>query len=169
MLVEALATETGSLESDMEMAGGSEAATRPADEAVELYGAVRDGLAGADDELAVQLLHGQAVRGLRATQAARAALEGRPAPGDDSPALEGFCAFDPVHGRASGDVEWEQGRFRPIPACDACAASVASGSWPVARQLFAADGGLAPYWFGVGVEDPVVGEPVCPRWLTAFQ
>jgi hypothetical protein len=68
---------------------------------------------------------------------ARAVLEGREAPERRRP-----CFFDPRHGPAAHEVEWES---RSVAACEACAARVERDAEPETRRLFV-DGRLVPYW-----------------------
>ena len=68
---------------------------------------------------------------------ARAVLEGREAPERRPP-----CFFDPRHGPAAREVEWES---RVVAACEADAERIESGAEPETRHLFV-DGRLVPHW-----------------------
>jgi hypothetical protein len=72
-----------------------------------------------------------------------ARMEGRPQPQRRPP-----CFVDPRHGPSTQDIEWAPsgGAPRPVPVCDACAASLRAGALPAARQVPVAAGETVPYW-----------------------
>lgn len=71
-----------------------------------------------------------------------ARMDGRPLPERRPP-----CFVDPRHGPSTQDVEWAPagGQPRPVPVCDSCAASLARGLTPAAREV-PVGAGTAPYW-----------------------
>ncbi|HZD00141.1 MAG TPA: hypothetical protein VFA46_08075 [Actinomycetes bacterium] len=73
---------------------------------------------------------------------ARARFEGREPPQRRPP-----CFFDTRHGPSVDDVGWmpQSGPPRPVPACDTCMHSVASGIEPAARRVVA-DGRRMPFY-----------------------
>lgn len=85
----------------------------------------------------------------RALAVARSALAGE-VPAPDRPA----CLFDPRHGASAFDVEWTPpggAAPRVVPACAVDAQRVKNGLAPVAREVEAVEGQLAP-WFDAGPE-----------------
>jgi hypothetical protein len=77
-----------------------------------------------------------------AMEAAKAEMDGRPAPERRPP-----CFFDPRHGPSVTDVEWAPagGSARPVPACAADAVRVKDGQDPDMRRV-PVNGELVPYW-----------------------
>jgi hypothetical protein len=149
-LVDGLAAQIADLDDDMQMAGASATAARPHhDEAVLSYGEARELLGVAKPSHAQIDAAGAALeRGLRAARRTRAVLEGRPiAEADQEPLLEGLCAFDPKHGKATTTVTitTPSGDAAELPACDRCAAQMARGEEPQFREVD--EGGRrVPYW-----------------------
>jgi hypothetical protein len=88
-----------------------------------------------------------------AMEAARAEIEGRPAPERRPP-----CFFDPRHGPSVTDVEWAPpgGEPRPVPACAADAVRVRDGEEPHTRQV-PVGGRELPYWQAGPAYGPFAG------------
>ncbi len=151
-LIDALATQVDTIWQEIS-AGGERApaAQEHWDEAAQAQLAARDRLdrARGEDDLSAARL--QLERGLRAAQRARAILDGEPAPDPNAPLLAGLCAFDPSHGRAvdAVPVTTPKGDTADVPACAACAATLAEGATPDVRRTMR-DGRRVPYWAGAG-------------------
>jgi hypothetical protein len=152
-MVDALAAHVTELGPDLRLAGERAAAAQPYyDEAVLAYGEVRDAMPSAGTPAAVDAAQQTLERGLRAAQAARAVLDGRPVPPPQETALlDGLCAFDPKHGRAvrTMPVTTPAGDEAELPVCSQCAAGLEQGAMPEPRRV--RRGGVdVPYWQGAG-------------------
>jgi hypothetical protein len=88
-----------------------------------------------------------------AMAAARAHLDGRPAPERRAP-----CFFDPRHGPSLKDVEWTPpgGAPREVPACADDARRVERGEEPVSREVMVG-GRSTPYWGAPSYYGPWAG------------
>ena len=127
-LVDALANEVDELWQQIsEGVERADAAYGAWDEAAQAQLAAREKLRRAASEADLSGARLQIEVGLRAAQQARAALDGRPAPGADAALLAGLCAFDPSHGQAvdAVPVTTAKGATADVPACADCASS-----WP---------------------------------------
>ncbi len=67
--------------------------------------------------------------------------------GEEPPVRRAPCFFDPRHGVSLQDVMWTPPTGNPhdVPACAACAATVAAGGFPQAREV-EVSGVRRPYW-----------------------
>ena len=180
-LIDGLATYIGDLDGDISLApDGAPAARAHYDQAVAEYGSARDKLASAATEAEIGRIGEGLERGLRAAQAARAMLDGKPVPSSDAPLLEGLCSFDPKHGKALATfpIEGPQGSV-DLPVCQSCADRLASGDRPPVRTV-PVGGENVPYWnipdpgsgwrggggFGGGWLVPVIGGMILSDILT---
>ena len=138
----ALGEDISSLDLDLQMPDVDREASSHYERAVECYRRADEAWNRArrveDMEPVTSLLE----EGRYEMAAARARLEGRPAPERRPP-----CFFDPRHGPSTTDVEWapDGGAPRPVPACAADAQRIESGQYPAARQV-PVNGELVPYW-----------------------
>ena len=152
-LVDALATQIGELDTDVRLGGDRAVQARPHyDEAVLAYGEVRDDMAAPDSPARLGTIRQTLQRGLRAAQAARAVLDGRPPPAPEETALlDGLCAFDPKHGRAvdNARVVTPAGAEATLPVCRDCADGLEHGAVPEVRRV-SRHGREVPYWEGAG-------------------
>jgi len=85
----------------------------------------------------------------------QARLEGKPLPERRPP-----CFFDPRHGPSFEDVTWAPsgGVERQVPACRACAVTVADGQVPAAREVLIGTGQKrSPYWMAGPMYAPYAG------------
>lgn len=75
--------------------------------------------------------------------------------GEDPPARRAPCFFDPRHGVSLEDVMWTPATGQPhdVPACTACAATVAAGGLPQPREV-EVSGVRRPYWDAGGAYAP---------------
>ena len=154
-LVDGLAAQIADLDDDMQMPGALTQEARPHyDQAVLAYGEARELLEKPKPGAADVTAAGAALEnGLRAARRTRAVLEGRPiAEADQEPLLEGMCAFDPKHGRATTTVTitTPSGDSAELPACDRCAAQMARGEEPQFREV-EQGGRRVPYWAAGGM------------------
>ena len=181
-LVDGLATYIGDLDGDITLApDGAPAARAHYDQAVAEYGAAREKLGSATTESEIARIGEGLERGLRAAQAARAVLDGKPIPPSDAPLLEGLCSFDPKHGKASATfpIDGPQGSVE-LPVCQSCADRLAVGDRPPVRTV-PVGGHNVPYWnipgpgsgwggrgggFGGGWLVPVIGGMILSDILT---
>ncbi|HZG50174.1 MAG TPA: hypothetical protein VEY90_11700, partial [Thermoleophilaceae bacterium] len=137
-----LGEDIRALDLDMEMPNADPEAREHYALAVERYTQAEEALdrARRPEDLAgvTELLE----EGRWAMEAARAEMDGRPAPERRAP-----CFFDPRHGPSVTDVEWMPpgGQPRPVPACAADAIRIQDGQDPTMRQV-PVDGRLVPYW-----------------------
>ena len=181
-LVDGLATYIGDLDGDITLApDGAPPARAHYDQAVAEYGAAREKLGSATTESEIARIGEGLERGLRAAQAARAVLDGKPIPPSDAPLLEGLCSFDPKHGKASATfpIDGPQGSVE-LPVCQSCADRLAVGDRPPVRTV-PVGGHNVPYWnipgpgsgwggrgggFGGGWLVPVIGGMILSDILT---
>lgn len=164
-LVDALAAQISDLDDDMEVANERTAAAKPHHAtAVLSYGEARDILEGPTPQTPESLDAAAAAleTGLRAARRVHAVLEGRsPEAADEEPLLEGMCAFDPKHGRATttATISTPSGGTAELPVCDRCAKELEEGNQPPFREVDDR-GRSVPYWqsrgFGGGM-GPLVG------------
>ncbi len=91
--------------------------------------------------------------GRYAMSAAKAVLEGKPAPERKPP-----CFFDPRHGPSVEEVEWAPpgGAMRPVPACAADALRIKEGFQPHGRQVMV-NGRPTSYWNAPRQYGPMMG------------
>jgi hypothetical protein len=85
----------------------------------------------------------------------QARLDGQPLPERRPP-----CFFDPRHGPSVEDVTWAPsgGVERQVPACRACAVTVADGQVPAAREVLIGTGQKrSPYWMAGPMYAPYAG------------
>ncbi|MGD9572916.1 MAG: hypothetical protein AB7V62_13585 [Thermoleophilia bacterium] len=155
-LVDALAAQIADLDDDVQMAGTMTAAAREHyDVAVLSYGEARQVLEGPPAPTPEQVRAAGLTleKGLRAARRTRAVLEGRPPEAaDQEPLLEGMCAFDPKHGKATTTVtiSTPSGDKAELPACARCADQMARGEEPQFREV-EEHGQRMPYWQGRGM------------------
>ena len=135
----ALADDVQRLEEPVE---GNPAAKREYEAALEDYGTATQSYDRATQPKQLEAVTSALEEGRYHMTAARALLDGRPAPERRAP-----CFFDPRHGPSTRDVEWAPpgGAPRPVPACEADAQLVERGGEPASRQVMAG-GRLVPYW-----------------------
>ena len=154
-LVDGLAAQITDLDDDVQTAGELTAPARAHyDIAVLAYGEARELLEARPQNAQSVRAAGDALeKGLRAARRTRAVLEGRPVEeADTEPLLEGLCAFDPKHGKATTTalITTPSGETAELPACASCAAEVAAGSEPRFREV-EDRGRQVPYWQGRGM------------------
>jgi len=149
-LVDGLAAQIADLDDDMQVPGPLTREARPHyDQAVLSYGEARELLEAPTAGVADVTAAGAALEtGLRAARRTRAVLEGRPIEeADKEPLLEGMCAFDPKHGKATAEVTITTpgGDNATLPACASCASQMARGEEPRFREV-EQGGRRVPYW-----------------------
>jgi hypothetical protein len=151
--VVALGDDIRSLDLDMEMPDADPEARQHYALAVERYQQAEQALDGARRPDHLQRVSELLEEGRWAMEAARAEMEGRPAPERRPP-----CFFDPRHGPSVTDVEWAPpgGEPRPVPACAADAVRVQEGAEPATRQV-AVGGREVPYWQAGPAYGPFAG------------
>jgi hypothetical protein len=140
--VVALGDDIRALDLDMEMPSADPEAKQHYGLAVERYTQASEALDRARRPEDLQPVTELLEEGRWAMEAARAEMEGRPAPEHRPP-----CFFDPRHGPSVTDVEWAPpgGQPRPVPACAADAVRIRDGEDPNVRQV-PRNGELVPYW-----------------------
>ena len=138
----ALGDDIRALDLDVEMPDADPAAKRDYGRAVECYEAADDAWDRARRVEDMEPVSSALEEGRYAMTAARARLEGRPAPERRAP-----CFFDPRHGPSTTDAEWAPpgGAPRPVPVCAADGQRLDDGLEPDARQVTLA-GRTMPYW-----------------------
>jgi len=138
----ALGDDIRALDIDMEMPGADPEAKEHYGLAVERYTQAEEALGRVRTPADVQPVTELLEEGRWAMEAARAEMEGRPAPERRAP-----CFFDPRHGPSVTDVEWAPpgGQPRMVPACAADAVRIQEGQDPDARRV-PVNGELVPYW-----------------------
>ena len=149
-LVDGLAAQIADLDDDMQVPGPLTTEARPHyDQAVLSYGEARELQWEPAPRAADVAPAGAALEaGGRAARRTRALLEGRAiAEADNEPLLEGMCAFDPKHGRATTQVtiRTPTGDRATLPACASCAAQMERGDEPRFREV-RQGGRRVPYW-----------------------
>lgn len=164
-LVDALAAQISDLDDDMRVVNERTAAAKPHHEmAVLSYGEARDILEapGARTAQGLDAAAAALETGLRAARRTHAVLEGRPPEAaDEEPLLEGMCAFDPKHGRATttATVSTPSGETAQLPVCARCAKDLEEGQQPRFREV-TERGESVPYWQSRGLGGgmgPLVG------------
>jgi hypothetical protein len=140
--VVALGDDIRALDLDMEMPNADPEAKQHYALAVERYTQASEALDSARRPEDLQPVTELLEEGRWAMEAARAEMEGRPAPDRRPP-----CFFDPRHGPSVTDVEWAPpgGQPRAVPACAADAVRIRDGEDPNVRQV-PVNGELVPYW-----------------------
>jgi hypothetical protein len=141
----ALAEDVQALELDVQMPGADPRAAQDYGRAVEAYERASGAFGKARTTGDLETVTGAVDEGRYAMASARARLEGRDPPERTPP-----CFFDPRHGPSVGEVDWEPpyGEVRPVPACETCAARVAEGVEPDAREVPVGAGRTA--WWNAG-------------------
>lgn len=149
----ALGDDLRALDLDVEMPGANPAAKKHYVRALECYEAATTNLDQARRPQDLQRVTSTLEEGRYEMAAARAALEGRPAPERRAP-----CFFDPRHGPSVRDVEWAppDGMPRKVPACAADAGRVEAGEEPDAREVMVG-GERTPYWNAPSYYGPWAG------------
>lgn len=150
LMVDALAANITDLGADIAASPNAAAAKPHFDEATAIYEQVRVSMAKPMTGTLATQLGQDLVRGIRAAHAARAALDGTTPPtpaAGDPPIMNGLCAFDPQHGRATDnrEITTPSGDRGTVPVCAACAAGLDRGETPAPRMLIIR-GHAAPYW-----------------------
>jgi hypothetical protein len=140
--VVALGDDIRSLDLDMDMPNADPEAKEHYGVAVDRYSRASEALDRARRPADVQPVTELLEEGRWAMEAAKAEMEGRPAPERRPP-----CFFDPRHGPSVRDVEWAPpgGTPRQVPACAADAVRVDEGEDPSFRQV-PVNGQMVPYW-----------------------
>jgi hypothetical protein len=138
----ALGEDIRALDIDMEMPAVDPEAKEHYGLAVERYTQAEEAFDRARTPRDVQPVTELLEEGRWAMEAARAEMEGRPAPERRPP-----CFFDPRHGPSVTDVEWAPpgGQPRLVPACAADAVRIQDGQDPDTRRV-PVNGELVPYW-----------------------
>jgi hypothetical protein len=149
----ALGEEIRALDLDMEMPDADSEAKQHYGLAVERYQQAEQALEGARRPEDLQPVSERLEEGRWAMEAARAEMQGRPAPERRPP-----CFFDPRHGPSVEDVEWAPpgGEPRPVPACAADAVRVKDGEDPNMRHV-SVNGREVPYWQAGPAYGPFAG------------
>jgi hypothetical protein len=149
----ALGDEIRALDLDMEMPDADAQAKQHYALAVERYQQAEQALDAVRRPEDLQRVSELLEEGRWAMEAARAEMEGRPAPERRPP-----CFFDPRHGPSVTDVEWAPpgGEPRPVPACAADAVRVREGEEPHTRQV-PVGGRELPYWQAGPAYGPFAG------------
>jgi hypothetical protein len=149
----ALGEEIRALDLDMEMPDADPEAKQHYGLAVERYQQAEQALEGARRPEDLQPVSERLEEGRWAMEAARAEMQGRPAPERRPP-----CFFDPRHGPSVEDVEWAPpgGEPRPVPACAADAVRVKDGEDPNMRHV-SVNGREVPYWQAGPAYGPFAG------------
>jgi hypothetical protein len=140
--VVALGDDIRALDLDMEMPNADPEAKQHYALAVERYTQASEALDRARRPEDLQPVTELLEEGRWAMEAARAEMEGRPAPERRPP-----CFFDPRHGPSVTDVQWAPpgGQPRAVPVCAADAVRIRDGEEPNMRQV-PVNGELVPYW-----------------------
>ena len=148
-LVDGLASQISDLDTDVQLAGDKvPAAQTYYDQALAEYGTAREALPKANTAAEIEHVGTGLERGLRAAQATRATLDGKPVPAADSPLLEGLCSFDPKHGKSvtEAPIDGPNGGSVDVPVCQSCADQIAQGNRPDVRTVPDGRGRDVPYW-----------------------
>ncbi|MDQ4049839.1 MAG: hypothetical protein M3131_10750, partial [Actinomycetota bacterium] len=138
----ALGEDIRALDLDVEMPDADPEAKQHYARAVECYEAADDAWDSARSVEDMERVTSPLEEGRWAMTAARARLEGRPAPERRPP-----CFFDPRHGPSTTDAEWAPagGAPRPVPVCAADAQRLEDGLDPDVREV-TVGGQAMPYW-----------------------
>jgi hypothetical protein len=149
----ALGDDIRALDLDMEMPDADPQAKEHYGLAVERYQEAEQALEGSRRPEHLPRVSELLEEGRWAMEAARAEMEGRPAPERRPP-----CFFDPRHGPSVTDVEWAPpgGEPRPVPACAADAVRLKEGEEPMTRQV-PVGGREVPYWQAGPAYGPYAG------------
>ena len=142
----ALGEDLRALDLDVQMPNASPEAKQRYNEAVEAYTRAEEALDRARSPEDFEPIGKELEEGRYDIAAARALLEGRPAPERRAP-----CFFDPRHGPSVIDVEWAPygGQPRVVPVCAADAVRIEDGEEPASREIELA-GQRMPYWQAPG-------------------
>ena len=145
-VLDVLAAQISDLGDEVDTGPNAVEAKRRYDVAVTAYGEVRDRLATMDgwdaDTMRTTLRDA-----IHSALAARALVDGKPAPDDDPPILQGLCAFDPKHGRAvtTREIVTPSGNRAVVPVCATCDAGLQRDEMPHPRMVVVS-GRDVPYW-----------------------
>jgi LPXTG-motif cell wall-anchored protein len=149
----ALGDDIRALDMDVAMPNANPEAKAHYNQAVEIYTDAELRFDAARQPQDLETVSSELEHGRYEMEAAKAILDGRPAPERRPP-----CFFDPRHGPSTRDVDWAPpgGTPRPVPACEADALRVEEGLDPDVREIDHA-GRRVPYWAAPPVYTPFFG------------
>ena len=145
-VLDVLSAQITDLGDEVGIGPNAEESKRRYDTALNAYGEVRDELDKMDGWDAARM-RDRLREGIHEALAARALVDGKPAPPEDQPILDGLCAFDPKHGRAvtNHEIVTPSGNHAIVPVCATCEAGLHNNEMPQTRMVVVG-GRDVPYW-----------------------
>jgi hypothetical protein len=145
-VLDVLSAQITDLGDEVGMGPNAAESKRRYETALSAYGEVRDELEKMDGWDAARM-RDRLREGIHEALAARALVDGKPAPPEGQPILEGLCAFDPKHGRAvtNHEIVTPSGNHAIVPVCATCEAGLQHKEMPQTRMVVV-NGREVPYW-----------------------